>query len=266
MNIVISGSSGFLGGHLSRHLKGHINIIKTPGRHIKQNFNNDVGLKNISFFIHLSEPSLKSEYNAIKSLALIDNVKILSKKFKSRLIYFSSSSVYGDQSKESYNERSPVNESDEYTKLKLNNERIVIENGGMVVRLSNVIGSEMHKNNVFGDIKNQIIKKNSDILVFTKKSIRDYIYVKDVCNFIKIVVDSKVTKNEIYNIGSGEGKSVEEIIDLLSNHFNHNFESIIETKKTNRMSCNILDISKAYLDFNWVPLSSFRDIIKEIYK
>ena len=266
MKILLSGSSGFLGSYLKHYFKDKLEIYTLPGRDIENYLNKkDININEYSFFIHAAEPALRSDYNNDLSQSLKNNISILSKKFNTKLIYFSTALVYGDNSFYPNDESSQVESNDEYTKLKLSNEKSVLDNQGMVIRLSNVIGHGMHSNNVFGDIKIQIDNKCKDITVYTQKPIRDYIYVEDVCNFIEMVISSKNKKYGIYNIGSGVGTSVKEIIDLMAASLNYNYRRVIETKKIDKISCNIVSTKKANHDFNWMPQLTFKDIIDKIY-
>tara|TARA_A100001011_G_C14296893_1_gene838852 strand:+ start:675 stop:1487 length:813 start_codon:yes stop_codon:yes gene_type:complete len=266
LKIYISGSSGFLGSNFDRHLKKKFEI-KHFFAQDKSSFDLDTNdfIDECSFFIHLSEPSLKHIYDDQLCKKLKQNIENLSKVLKNKLIYFSSGSVYGDKSITPYDEDSKVFCNDPYSKLKLINEKTVLKNGGMVLRLSNVIGKGMHKKNVLGHIKKFIDNKNQDLTILNTTSIRDYIHVNDVSKFIELVILSGRTKNTIYNVGSGFGTSVHEIINTLNTKFDHKFEKIIETKKIDDLSCNILSIKKANKDFNWMPDNVFKDIIDKIY-
>ena len=266
LKIYLSGSSGFLGSNFNHHLKKKFEIKRFFAQD-QSSFNIDINdfTNECSFFIHLSEPSLKNIYDDQICKNLKQNTENLSKVLKNKFIYFSSGSVYGDKSFAPYNEDSEVFCNDSYSKLKLINEKTVLKNGGMVIRLSNVIGKGMHQENVLGHIKKYIDNKNQDLLILNTTSIRDYIHVNDVCKFIELVILSGKTKNTIYNVGSGSGTSVHEIINTLNKKFDHKFEKIIETKKIDDLSCNILSIKKANKDFNWMPNNVFEDIIDKIY-
>lgn len=265
MEIYLSGSTGFLGSHIKRRLKKSFKINQFLGREKLSYSHSKLDLVNkCSYFIHLSEPSLRSSYNEKLCLELINNIEVLSKNLNSKMIYFSSASVYGDKSLAPNDENSQTIPYDIYSELKLNNERIVLGNGGMVIRLSNVLGDGMHKKNIFGDIKKQIDNKTENLIIQNKCSIRDYIYIDDVCDFIETVVCANQLKNSVYNLGSGYGTSVEEIINLMSIKFDYKC-NIIETKKLNSVSCNILSIEKAKQNYKWVPATTFKDIMDKIY-
>ena len=60
--------------------------------------------------------------------------------------------VYGDENKEPCRVDMPVIANDAYSKLKLRNEQIVLDSGGVVVRLSNLFGIGMTTGTVMSDI------------------------------------------------------------------------------------------------------------------
>lgn len=86
-----------------------------------------------------------------------------------------------------------------------------------ILRLCNVIGTGDKK---ISPKKNAIqfminlLKENKPVSLYEGGYVlRDVMHVKDVCTAIDLVI-SKGKLNEIYNIGSGKGQSVREIIEI----------------------------------------------------
>ena len=93
------------------------------------------------------------------------------------------------------------------------------------------------------------------------KQIRDYIYIKDVVEALRILaVEGK--NNQVYNLGSGKGNSLNDILDIFKIDLKLNL-SIDKVKfDSYDVQKNVLDISKICRDINWSPKIELSDGIK----
>lgn len=93
--------------------------------------------------------------------------------------------------------------------------------------------------------------------------VRDYIYVKDV---VKIIADliEKIILNEIINIGSGKGYSINNVIKLIQQEIG-NFQLKYKDARKVDIPHLVLDINKLEKIIN-LNLTSIEEGIKSTYK
>ncbi|WP_419770597.1 MAG: NAD-dependent epimerase/dehydratase family protein [Candidatus Marinarcus sp.] len=95
---------------------------------------------------------------------------------------------------------------------------------------------------------------------------RDYIYLDDLISGLIKTLDNE-KQFSVYNFGSGEELSVQEIIDIIQKIAPTNKEVISENQERQNEIMNVVaDIKKANYDLNWKPTFSFEDGITEILK
>jgi len=95
---------------------------------------------------------------------------------------------------------------------------------------------------------------------------RDYIYLEDlITGLIKTLNNKK--HFSIYNFGSGEELSVQEIIDIIQKVAGTNKEVISEKQvRQNEIMSVMADISKVKKELKWEPKYSFEQGLQEILK
>ena len=212
--------------------------------------------------VHLSEISDRSKVNRLGKIYLENNtknIKYLTKKF-SKIIYFSSSSVYGYRNDRPCNELSKVYKSDFYNKNKLNIEKHIIKNNGIVIRLSNVLGKNMINKNIVNDIIKQMNKKK--ITLLNQNVIIDYIDIDDVCSATEKLILSN--KKGIFNLGIGKGISVIKLVKLISKIYNLDNKEIIGKKFSKNLIYNVLNVNKIKKSIKWKPKKTLIKSLKEI--
>lgn len=171
-----------------------------------------------------------------------------------KFIYFSSGgTVYGDRKTTVPFSETDPNEPISYYGLS----KQMIENNllfyartanlkYLILRPSNPYG---YGQNLYGKqgliaISIGCILSNNPITVWGNGSaIRDYIYIDDLCEIFYLLLKKNVT-NEIINIGSGEGTSIGDIINILRETADEDIKiEYVESRKSD--VCNmILDITK----------------------
>ena len=178
-----------------------------------------------------------------------------------KIIYISSALVYGNGGLHPYKECSETFSSDSYSEMKLRNEKIILNTGGIVLRLANVIGIGMSRNNVFNDILKQTNTKGP-IFVKDSKSISDFIDVDDVTDVIKKLINLNV--NGVYNIGSGKAISIFRLASTISNFMGDKNRPINTRIKNPEYSFSVLNIDKIKTIANWYPRTALNQSIENI--
>lgn len=263
--IVITGAAGFLGQMLMTHLANReLNIIPVSRRPL-------AGMYQVQDYtqspagdvlIHLAEEPDRSKVNHSGEKYLLDSfgvIQALSGRYQ-KIIYASSGVVYGDESEQPYKVNEPVFATDVYSRSKLLNEKIVLDSGGTVVRLSNLFGQGMSPNNVMSDIACQI-PGEGPVKVRDDKPVRDFLSVFDAALAFGLIMKSHY--NGIVNVGSGIATSIRALAELLLALEDQAGREIIATKPAFKQSINVLDISETKEIFGWSPSSSLKDQLSQ---
>ena len=252
MKVIVTGSSGFIGSHLTKMLislnKEVMGVSRRNSPFSNYNVNTYSSLVNFSnnknFLIHLAGSNLNADSEINEEIKLI---KELSNAYKNRMIYSSSAVVYGNNSFNKVNELCATDALTSYAKNKLICEKQVISNGGIVLRLSNVFGPRMSDKSVFYDILKQLNKNTICLENFSAK--RDFIFIDDVCNAINNVLDRP--SKGIYNVSTGEGNTITDICDFILDIKGLDRLKFIYASKNKIKSHLVLDPQLFKKQFKW---------------
>lgn len=140
-------------------------------------------------------------------------------------IFFASTggAIYGDQNKKTFSEDDPTYPVSPYAIGKLTIEnylRFFKKKHGLdytVFRISNPYGTRQNpvrKQGVIPIFLRNISKDEPITIIGDGSMIRDYVYVEDVVRMMVSVI-GKQCHYDTYNIGSGQGESVAELIKLI---------------------------------------------------
>jgi nucleoside-diphosphate-sugar epimerase len=269
--VIITGARGFVGSYLLKYLKKkNFNVIGLSRRkNCKLYYIKDYLQikKEPAFLIYLSEESNIFNFNKLSNLQIKKKqkvLKVLSTKFKNKFIYASSSKVYSDKLKIKLKETSEIRAENKYEKNKIQCEKIVLKNKGVVLRISNIYGNKIKKESIFLKIIRQIKNKNKNLYLNNTNHIRDFLYIDDLLRLIELVIYNP--KTGIYNVGSGRGLSIFNLLELIFKIFKKKKRIVVKNSSIN-FSCQILNISKAYKIFNWKPkFSIYKQLGKVIKK
>ena len=81
-----------------------------------------------------------------------------------------------------------------------------------IFRVFNLYGINPNNKNIISEIKEKILNsKNYEVKIVNPKSTRDFIFIDDLITLILKVLKQKDLKNEIYEVGSGRGVSLEKL-------------------------------------------------------
>ena len=274
LKIVITGASGFIGGHLIEHLSRIANteIVPLSRRGISKlvQVSNYADAPDGDVLIHLAEDNnlesvanrgLTYEHEGLSTLRVL-----LAKKY-GRIIYTSSSTLYGDKSVIPHGTEDDIFVNNPYTRIKSLSESAVLENpNGMVVRLANVYGPLMSTNNVMSQILKQI-PQQGDLEVGDVTPIRDFVWVRDVAEGISMLAFmdfAEIGKSKMYNLGSGIGTSIGDLVFLTLELAGQPERRVMSKNRTRVMSSIILDCSETTNACGWTPRVSLRQGIASL--
>jgi UDP-glucose 4-epimerase len=150
--------------------------------------------------------------------------------------------------------------------------RMASQNGDLsscVLRISNPYGVllPVHRMQGFIGVALQRIKMKEPIRLFADpESIRDYLHIHDMCRAFEAALKPQSQNNNspfsLYNIGSGKGLSLLQVIEMLKTH-SDSFEVIVESETTSASatlpSWNVLNITHARQGLQWEPEIAFEN-------
>jgi UDP-glucose 4-epimerase len=203
-----------------------------------------------------------------------------------KLVFSSTAAVYAPNDKSSIEETDPVNPLSPYGATKLISEEL-IKNVGIAegissisLRYFNVAGSSRV---AFGDNSKDnlvpkvfaAIKRGEEPEIYgddypTKDGtcIRDYIHVGDLADShiaaLKKVENSMV--HEVYNVGSGTGYSVQEMMNQISQTINKKLNPIHAPRRAGDTPQLIASISKIERELGWRPQRSLKEMIDSAWE
>jgi len=124
-----------------------------------------------------------------------------------------------------------------------------------IFRIGNVYGSSMYRDKPQGVIdvfvQNAISDKPIHVWGNADSVIRDYIYIDDVADAIVNSVNIKREGVITYNVGTGVGTSVKEIIEMIENLLNKSLTIINEPEISSGINKIVLNTRKIKNEIGW---------------
>ncbi len=185
-------------------------------------------VNNIDVVIDLAAHSLVSSLDGsitnakVNIIGLLNILESCRKNKIKKIIFTSASSLVGEPKTFKVSEDHPATPKTAYGITKLTSEhylRLYFELYGLkytVFRFFNIYGP-YQKNGLIPTLYNRIIS-NQPLTIFGKgDQIRDYVFIKDIIEYFEKAIISPDSDNLVLNMGTGEGTTIKELIDVLSN-------------------------------------------------
>lgn len=267
--ILVLGSSGQIGSHLSTHLKdiGH-EVVEFD---ILENLNNDLRLPKSSesyiddcdfvYFAAFDVGGSKYLKKYQHSFEFIDNnmrimlnVFNLLRKYKKPFIFFSTQMVDAENSA--------------YGLLKAIGEQYTTALGGIVVRLWNVYGVELYgdKSHVITDFILSAKNNNKIEMLTDGNEERQLLHVEDCCECLTIIMNKyrDIPRSDKLHITSFDWIKIHNVADIVSRIFD-GVEVIPSNDIDHVQYNNRIEPSKDILQY-WSPKLSLEDGILNVAK
>jgi nucleoside-diphosphate-sugar epimerase len=290
--ILITGGLGFIGSHIVDELlrmekevyvlddlsTGNINNLyfnkNNPLLHIlegdiskinhikKKIFNIDVVFHKAaiaSVTKSIINPKLVFNSNVRSTLEVLEyclktNVK--------RIVFASSSAVYGNTVEEILTEKSPCKPSSPYGASKLAAESFLMaywETYGLEsvsLRYFNVYGPRQSNNEYSGVITifiNKLLKNEHPVIYGDGNQVRDFVNIQDIVQSNILAMESKNSAGEVFNIGTGQSTKIINLIEVLSRLLGKkgiSYEFAPQRKGDINISLASIDKAKRLLNYN----------------
>jgi UDP-glucose 4-epimerase len=274
MKVVITGASGFLGTYVLRALAKQKNVEviavtrkKIPGwcsvAEYSQSPAGDV-------LIHLAEDNDRvrvAKSGQAYEEKVLDTLAALLAKGYQRIVYASSSVLYGDGGVHAHHPNDSIQSNDAYTRVKRQSELSVLKlPAGIVVRLANIYGPGMSKNNVMSTILRQIPGKGK-LEVMDTNPVRDFIWVEDAAEGIMALALSNFEEGNgcaLFNLGTSVGTSIGSLAELALDIAAQSERLVHAKYAADHQSSLILDFSDTTSACGWQPKTSLRQGLTNI--
>lgn len=284
--IILTGACGFVGSNIAKRLvysgyktMGIDNLSFGNEKNIDKcvpyykygfEFLTESELSEFDILIHcatsniiyaMDKPIETFQNNATNTIKLF-------RKFKGKIIYTSTVSVYGQADIIPTPEDAEIRTSNAYDQSKYIVELFLYQRENYTtLRLSNVYGINQRADNPFCGVmgklinnilNNELVKINGD-----GKQTRDYTFVDDVVDAIMVVIQKESLNTEI-NIASGKEISINKLIDIIVNITDKiALKKYVESRNIDGITRRCLDIKKAEQLLEWKPKTSLEEGIKK---
>jgi len=303
VNILILGGCGFIGSHLAdaliggedtitifdhstvdrkniQHLQEHIRIIEGDSYNER-----DIGraVQGADVVVHLigatlpssslKNPIYDAETNIIGSLKLLN--ACIETKVRKVVFVSSGGTVYGIPQANPIPESHPLNPIAPYGISKMIIEKYL----GMyhyhygldytVLRLSNPFGARQNPQKGQGVIASWMhrIAHGEAIEIWGDGSVvRDYVYIKDAVEAIKLATLKETSKKAIMNVGSGIGYSLSELHGLLEKVIGRSIPISYRDAQKVDVPVNVLDVSLIARVLGWRARTSVEQGMRMTWK
>ena len=298
MKFVITGGAGFIGSHIAKHLveKNHDVVVVdnlSRGRlenlskikeqiefkkmdildfdSLKDVISNSDGIFHQAALTSVPESFLQKEKYYNVNVKGTENIFKLAKEFEKKVVYASSSSIYGNTTKipiqENF-ERNPINP---YGVTKLDDEKLAekYHNLGVSIiglRYFNVygIGQTNDYAGVITKFINQINLNQSPIIFGDGSQTRDFISVEDVAKANLLSMESN-TDFSFLNIGTGISTSVKTLAEVMIELSGKTLEISYDDLPLGDVKESLADTSLAKKLINWNYNTFLKNGLKKFF-
>lgn len=266
MKILVTGSAGFIGGNLCHKLwmagydvMGLDNLqfgykdnmpkdmpfyLMSVGdvNKFANRFDIIVSCHTANIIYAMTNPMETWQTNGNDTIGMFSN-------FNGRIIYTSTSSIYGNAPVIPTPEDSPLNMTNTYARSKYAPELFLQDRGNYTtLRLTNTYGRFQRPDHPYSGVIGKMIgsaMKGEKVKIYGDGSqTRDFIYVDDVVDAVIKAIQLPALNTEI-NIGTGKETSIKQVADTVSQHFNNFQVEYVDGRPIDNITRRCLDIKKS---------------------
>jgi nucleoside-diphosphate-sugar epimerase len=193
-----------------------------------------------------------------------------------RVVYASSSSVYGDSPQSPKVESMPANPLSPYAVSKLAAEaycRAFTRVYGLEtvsLRYFNVFGPRQDPNSLYAAVLPRFIEallgKKQPVIYGDGTQSRDFTYIENVVQANLLALDAVAVGGEVFNIACGESVTLKAVLQCLAEFSNQAVEPEYQAPRAGDIKHSLADISKAGRMLGYRPVIPFREGLKRTFE
>lgn len=279
MRIAITGSRGFIGSHLIPQLKNQnfeiVEISRDTGYDLTQ-WESVKDILKCDILIHLAAKTFVPDsfdnpgdfYQT--NLNLTINALELARNWNARVIYMSSY-FYGSPQYIPVDENHPIAPHNPYAQTKYISEELCkaytrdFDIPVIAFRLFNIYGVGQKGSFLVPEILEKI-KSGGIITLKDPRPKRDYIHVDDVVAAMIAAISYQEKGFHIFNLGSGNSISVEDLVSVIKRYSPYNFEvKFTHEYRRGEVLDSVADVSRIKSKLNWQLRVTIDAGIKSIF-
>src|SRR5437016_12048590 len=291
--VLVTGTTGFAGGHLAELLNAlgaEVRcFVRSPhGMTLRlgpksKTVVGDVqdyqslfeALKDVDVAFHLAATTIIPETRAkvfntfaVNSLGTLNFLMAARERQVKKMVYVSTCHVYGKQDHMPINEEQPAHPIDIYSASKLSGESLALSFAEMyemdisISRAFNHYGPRQRPDFLVPSIILRLLK-GEKLAMGNPTPTRDFSYVEDIVRGYALLAE-KGRSSEIYHFSSGVERSVQEIVHFIPKILGVKSE-VYWNPKARRVDIprSVGDSSKARKELGWKPRIDFEDGMKK---
>lgn len=145
----------------------------------------------------------------------------------------------------------------------------------IVTRFCNIFGpGQLNFTALFPDLIKSVLNKKTFKLRSNGKSIRDFIYIKDIVNIYKLLaeklyINPKKYSGEVFNAGTNNPHKIKDIVSMVYKFkkeyllLKRTTQNLKKNKTKGEISVQYMNYKKLNKLFNWKPKYSFKSALSE---
>ena len=285
MKVLLLGSEGFVGQNLIDGLKEkhelltadvlnsgtHTNYTKFDITNLDETYSL---IKNIDVVINLVTHTLTQSLNDVISnantniIGLLNVLEACRKNKIKKTIFTSASSIIGIPNTFSVDEKHSVMPKTAYGITKMAAEHYhrlykeIYDLNYVIFRFFNIYGPHQ-KNGIIPSFHKKLIN-NEPITIFGEgKQIRDFVFIRDVVPFFDNVITSSKFDNQTYNLGTGNGTTIMEVIEKFSKLLSVKPKINFQPERTGEIGNFVANTDFLLSEFGFKPETSIENGLKD---
>ena len=297
MKYVVTGGAGFIGSHITEKLvergdtvtvidnlktgkEKNLESVKEKIKFINGSIldvklleeitHNVDGIFHQAALASVQESFTKpDEYNEV-NVNGTENILKFAKKLKIKVVYASSSSIYGNPKNIPIKETDEKNPVNPYAETKLKDEKLAAKYAKMGVsviglRYFNVFG--MRQSKEYAGVIKLFLERIRDGLPpkinGDGTQFRDFVHINDVVNANIMAMDSNV-KHDFFNVGTNYAVSILDLAKMMIQYSQLNIEPIYGPSLKGDVQRTLADINSINEKLYWKPSIMIKDWLKDI--
>jgi UDP-glucose 4-epimerase len=233
----------------------------------------------------VEKPDLYHQVNVDGTRNLLDEMH---KSGVAKLVFSSSAATYGEPEQVPILESAPTKPTNPYGATKLEIDLMITAEAtsrgiaAASLRYFNVAGAHKSKRGWLAERHNPETHLIPNVLRSTKENpvkifgtnwptadgtcVRDYVHVVDLIDaHIKALESLQPSVHEIYNLGSGDGYSVREVVTAASKAAGYQIPTLDSPRRAGDPAILIADINKAKTKLSWIPTRGIDVMVADTY-